>query len=549
MLAGAKVERVGVGVASVQPLRSGDPTHFGRFKLVGRLGAGGMGVAFAAETAQGARVVIKTVLSDFSDDIEFRRRFKREVLAASSIESPFVCEVLASDLSADRQWVALEYIEGPTLHTLVKSQGPLSEARQVALAAGLAHGLSELHGCGLVHRDLKPSNIICAQDGPRLIDFGIAVMQQLPGVTRSGHLAPGSPGWMAPEQLDPYSVPTPALDLFSWACTCWFAATGESPFSAASSAESLAALRKWSADALEMPASLAGPVAPLVRQALAADPDQRGSAEQMATALAFGMGGDTVAKVTEVWRADPTARIDHTLAVTAVSETEAPHRRPVRRWRFALVATCLILLVGAGAVAVALTQGLGIAASLRSRQPTSSSAADSATTPSHAEGSSAPAQPPPQVAVPSADPSGGGGGPALAGRPDPGYGGRWVGYGPVKLGMTRAQLLSTGETLDVARTPELTCTDYPLRSGGYAAFSERLHRVVFINFDRDMATSRGVRMGAPSVAVARAYPGHVADAYGEITVGVAPHVYYLIGMSAGYVSELVLMSDRQDCAG
>ena len=167
--------------AQSRPLMPGDPDLCGRFRVISRLGAGGMGIAYLAETTGGQRAVVKMVQLDHADDPDARRRFRHEVLASLSVESPFVPDTLASDLSAERQWVAIEYIDGPTLAELVARQGPLGPYQQYALASALAQGLTQLHAQGLVHRDVKPANIICTERGPRLIDFGIAVRENVSG--------------------------------------------------------------------------------------------------------------------------------------------------------------------------------------------------------------------------------------------------------------------------------------------------------------------------------------------------------------------------------
>lgn len=528
----------------LHPLRPGDPRTLGRFVLSGRLGMGGMGVAYAASTETGQAVVIKSVLADFADNAEFRRRFRREVLAASALQSPFVAEVLASDVSAERQWVALEYVPGPTLAELVSTQGPLDRQHQVALAAGLAVGLSELHASGLIHRDLKPANIICTPRGPRLIDFGVAVLQALPGVTSTGSLAPGSPGWMAPEQLDAYSAPSPAMDMFAWACVCWYAAVGASPIATDSVKEALHALRTWSSDDLRLPPELAPQLAPLVRRALAKSPDERASAIEVTRALEQLEGGDTAQLVADAW--SPTLPADDagTASLTAIAE-DRKESVPRRRGAVA-AAVAVVLLLG-------LISGLTVFEIWRPQRSLSGAVDESSlarpkpqsTQPDAPEPERAEASPASDEEASEAAKTPG----ALPRHPPPGYGGRqWVGYGAVKLGMTRAQLLSTGQTLDVRRSPQLACTNYPLIDGGYAGFSENLRRVVFIYFANKMSTSRAIHVGSTAREALAAYPGYVRDYRGAINPRIAPGVSYTIAFAGGRVVELVLLSDLQDCA-
>ncbi|WP_167736472.1 protein kinase [Nocardioides sp. 1609] len=160
------------------PLKAGDPTSLRRCEILGRLGVGGMGVAFFARSVGKAAVVMMIQL-DFADDPDAGRRVRREVPAASAVETPFVPEVLASDVSAVRQWVAMEYIEGATLEQLIRTCGSLDRHQQRALGAALAAGWTDLRRHGPIHRDLKPSNVISTSAGPRLIDFGVAFFGSL----------------------------------------------------------------------------------------------------------------------------------------------------------------------------------------------------------------------------------------------------------------------------------------------------------------------------------------------------------------------------------
>lgn len=524
------------------PLRPGDPLRLGRFVLSGRLGTGGMGVAYAATTETGQRVVIKSVLADFADNAEFRRRFRREVLAASALESPFVAEVLASDVSAERQWVALEYVPGPTLAELVSTRGPLDHPHQVALAAGLTQGLCELHASGLIHRDLKPANIICTARGPRLIDFGVAVMRSLQGVTSTGSLAPGSPGWMAPEQLDAYAIPSPAMDMFAWACVCWYAAVGASPIATGAVEEALHLLRTWSPDDLRLPQEMARELAPHVRASLAIEPGERPSAEQVARALEQLGGGDTAQLVADGWAPTLPAYDDGTASLTALIDDENDSVPRRRRGRYAAIVVVLLLALIAGLTLADFWSPqrtvLGAVNDASVSQPGPKPAARRET--DHAEGSQAEDRESAQGRSSAS---------TLPKHPPPGYGGRrWVGYGAVKLGMTRAQLLATGQTLNVQRSPQLACASYPLPEGGYAGFSENLRRVVFIYFANKMSTSRAIHIGSTTKAARAAYPGYPRDYRGAINPRVAPGVSYTIAFARGRVVELVLLSDLQDCA-
>jgi serine/threonine protein kinase len=209
------------------PLTSDDPREIAGYRLLGRLGAGGMGVVFLGEGPTG-QVAVKLVRPELADDPGFRARFHREVAAARRVSGNCVVNVLAADPEAETPYMISEYVRGPDLATLVDRFGPLDPRRQHALAAGLAEALLSIHSVGLVHRDLKPANVLCAPRGLKVIDFGIASATDGASLTRTGVVV-GSTGWMAPEQVNGSKV-FPLTDVFSWASVVYFAATGRPPF-------------------------------------------------------------------------------------------------------------------------------------------------------------------------------------------------------------------------------------------------------------------------------------------------------------------------------
>ena len=156
------------------PLLTNDPREIGPYRVVGRLGAGGMGMVYAGMDAAGRRVAVKLVHEVYSLDLDFRRRFSREISVLGEVQGACVARVLGSDSGTERPWLATEYIAGPTLEQHVQTDGALTGDALYGLAAGLAEALVSIHAAEIVHRDLKPSNLILATDGPRLIDFGIA---------------------------------------------------------------------------------------------------------------------------------------------------------------------------------------------------------------------------------------------------------------------------------------------------------------------------------------------------------------------------------------
>jgi hypothetical protein len=218
-------------------LRSGDPQSIGGYRLLGRLGTGGMGIVYLARSGRGRTVAVKLVREELAAQEEFRTRFRREVRAARRVGGQWTAPVLDADTEAEVPWVATGYVAGPSLHRVIKQYGPLPERSVRVLASGLAYALLDIHAAGLVHRDLKPSNVMITIDGPRVIDFGIAraleTVADGGSVTYTGAMV-GSPGFMSPEQVRGDRV-TPACDIFCLGSVLAYAATGLQPFGAASS--------------------------------------------------------------------------------------------------------------------------------------------------------------------------------------------------------------------------------------------------------------------------------------------------------------------------
>lgn len=186
----------------MEPLRTGDPSRLGRYRLLRRLGAGGMGVVFLARAPGGAIAAVKTVRSSYADETGFRTRFRREIEAARQVRSPWVVPLLDADADAETPWLATSYVPGPSLAEAVDTFGPLSLASVRVLGVRLAEALGAVHGAGLVHRDVKPGNVLLAPDGPRLIDFGIARAPEATALTSSGVIV-GSPGFLSPSRRGP----------------------------------------------------------------------------------------------------------------------------------------------------------------------------------------------------------------------------------------------------------------------------------------------------------------------------------------------------------
>ncbi|WP_239115999.1 serine/threonine-protein kinase, partial [Streptomyces sp. SID8499] len=263
----------------METLGAGDPQRIGAYRLLARLGAGGMGQVYLARSDRGRTVAVKLVRRELAQQEEFRARFRQEVRAARRVGGHWTAPVLDADTEAEVPWVATGYVAGPSLQRVVgHDHGALPERSVRILAAGLAGALQDIHAAGLVHRDLKPSNVLVTIDGPRVIDFGIARALETVtdgGLTRTGALV-GSPGFMAPEQVRGDRV-TPACDVFCLGSVLAYAATGALPFGGADSGVH-ALMYRIAEDEPDLSALPEG-IADLVRDCLRKDPAARPSLE------------------------------------------------------------------------------------------------------------------------------------------------------------------------------------------------------------------------------------------------------------------------------
>ncbi|SIR10563.1 Serine/threonine protein kinase [Microbispora rosea] len=251
----------------------------GPYALLERLGRGGMGEVYLAVGRRADRVAVKMLRDPIENDADARLRLEREVRALRRVESPYVAQVLDADLSGDRPYLVMEYIEGENLLDAVRRRGPLPESRLITLAQGLAAALAIIHAGGIVHRDVKPANILLGEDGPVLIDFGIAQVLDATRVTITGTFL-GTPGYCAPEVFADETVGEPA-DVHGWAATVAFAATGRPTFGRGTAESQMYAVLNGKADLVGVPAALL----PLVRAALHRDPSRRPTAALLADRL------------------------------------------------------------------------------------------------------------------------------------------------------------------------------------------------------------------------------------------------------------------------
>ncbi|MET9673310.1 PQQ-binding-like beta-propeller repeat protein [Streptomyces sp. NPDC006482] len=335
----------------LSPLTHDDPATVATYRLLARLGSGGMGTVYLARTPGGRTVALKTVHARLATDPAFRARFRLETDAARIIGARHGAAVVDADPLAETPWLATEYVLGPPLDDAVALGGPLPEPTVRALGAALAGALAQLHSSDVVHRDLKPSNVLVTAYGPKIIDFGIARAAGDDHLTRTGAAA-GTPAYMSPEQASGTEHP-PAGDVFALAGVLVFAATGHGPFGTGSPADLLYRVRYAEPDLTGVPEALL----PLLTACLSKDPAARPTTGVLVDHLHDGHGEfadhlpplvltDIARRATDVWLQSP-----HRLPAPAgasVAET-TPSTPLSRRRALTLGGGSLVGLAGAGA--------------------------------------------------------------------------------------------------------------------------------------------------------------------------------------------------------
>ncbi|MEV0228327.1 serine/threonine-protein kinase [Nonomuraea sp. NPDC050786] len=265
------------GEQGSQQRRPGEPEWIGHYRVLRSLGRGGQGAVYLAAAPNGARVAVK-VLHDLVDETA-RARFAREVDVARRVATFSTARVLDVNISGQHAYIVSEYVEGPSLEQLVKKHGPRDEDSLTRLALSTAGALAAIHKAGIVHRDFKPSNVLIGNDGPRVIDFGIArALDQMTMMT-SGKMV-GTPPYMSPEQLTGEAV-GPASDVFSWAVTIMFAATGRPAFGEDTVPAVFNRVLTYHPDLSPLPPALRG----VVGACLNKRPDDRPSASDVMLAI------------------------------------------------------------------------------------------------------------------------------------------------------------------------------------------------------------------------------------------------------------------------
>ncbi|MET8265163.1 protein kinase [Micromonospora arida] len=331
-------------------LRPGDPARLGGYEVLDRLGDGGMGSVFLARSPQGRLVAVKVVRAELSHDEEFRGRFRSEVNRARQVPPFCTAEVLDADPDHEPPYLVVEYVEGPSLAEVVRTQGPLGAARLHSIAVGVATALTAIHGAGVIHRDLKPANVLVAPGGIKVIDFGIArAFEATSQHTRTNQMV-GTLSYMAPERFDTASgrPAGPAADIFAWGALVAYAATGRSPFGGDSPTATAMRILTQPPDLT----GLGGPLRELVSRALEKDPAARPTARELldgllTAATPVGAGGPAQLSGATPPNVSPAASGDDQSARSTPSGLATAGRAGSRgrRWLTALGATAALIAV------------------------------------------------------------------------------------------------------------------------------------------------------------------------------------------------------------
>ncbi|MFD5129873.1 serine/threonine-protein kinase [Streptomyces olindensis] len=216
---------------AITPLSPEDPTELGGFDLLGRIGQGGMGQVYLGESPGGEPAAVKVIKPSVVDS-ESRQRFAQEIEVLKTIWGPRIAAFLDSDADAERPWLATEYVEGPDLRKHIAANGPLPTVLAASLGATLAEALAAVHKQGLLHRDLKPANVLLGPNGPKIIDFGLAVFAESNASLTAPNQVVGTPACMAPEQANGVKPLTGAVDVYALGAVLLFAISGHYPYQA-----------------------------------------------------------------------------------------------------------------------------------------------------------------------------------------------------------------------------------------------------------------------------------------------------------------------------
>jgi predicted Ser/Thr protein kinase len=323
-----------------QPLRPGDPRTLGAYRLIGRLGEGGMGTVYLARAADDRLVAVKVIRPEYAYEDEFRARFRSEVTRARQVPPFCTAEVLDADPDHRTPYLVVEYVDGPSLAEVIADQGPLTAGNLHSVAVGVATALAAIHGAGVIHRDLKPRNVLFSLGTPKVIDFGIArALEVTSAHTRTDQMV-GTVSYMSPERFETGTgnLVGPPADVFAWGAVVAYAGTGRTPFHADSPAATAARILTQPPDLT----GLTGSLRELVARTLAKDPRDRPTAHELLDLLLATdpRGAQGLIQQPELRRAAQAAQ--HTARLTT------PARRTPRSRRLLTALLALLLLAGGG---------------------------------------------------------------------------------------------------------------------------------------------------------------------------------------------------------
>jgi len=270
------------------------PRKIGPYRLVEKIGEGGMGVVYLGAGPDGRRVAVKVLGAAVASDPNARQRLAREVETMRRVRNRFVAEVLDADVDGPAPYIVTRYVPGRTLEDKVRQDGPLRGTALDNLAEGLAEALTAIHASGVVHRDLKPGNVMLDGDHPVIIDFGIAHVPDATRLTKTG-LVMGTPGYLAPEVIEG-GASSGASDVHSWGATVAFAATGRQPFGSGTYQTIFFRVLEGKAELDGVPPYLL----PFVTATLSTDPRSRPTARWLAGQLGMPGGGGWMPAAPEV---------------------------------------------------------------------------------------------------------------------------------------------------------------------------------------------------------------------------------------------------------
>ncbi|OOC55325.1 MULTISPECIES: protein kinase domain-containing protein [Nocardiopsis] len=259
------------GSESLQP---SDPSTFGEYSVTGRLGKGGQGIVYLAEDADGEQYAVKVLNDQWSQDSDLRRRFEKEVRAAQKVASFCTAAVIDAQLDSDPPYVVSEFVPGKDLQETIAKGSTQKGSTLQRLAVSTATALVAIHKAGIVHRDFKPGNVLLGPDGPRVIDFGIARVDD--GTATMTNSIVGTPSYMAPEQIEGRGI-TDKCDIFAWGCVMAFASTGRAPFGSDTVPAVVHRVVSAPPDLTDMDEALR----PIVESCLDKNPDNRPNAQTL----------------------------------------------------------------------------------------------------------------------------------------------------------------------------------------------------------------------------------------------------------------------------